>query len=98
MNAATNTWVPVAGCGGTPGALNVPIMEALSVTGQNALAPLSQTPDMALMLLIINGRVFMPLGASPPFAVSGAQITWTSSLFSFAPGDEVNAVYTYTGG
>lgn len=70
-------------------------MDNLLVTALNTVSPLSRIPNMQLFLMIVNGSVFAPVGASPPFTVSGDQITWSSSLYDLNLGDSVVAVYTY---
>lgn len=70
-------------------------MDALTITVANTFPPLSLTPNLNLFLLIINGSVFTPVGASPPFSVSGTTITWTSLLYAVNPGDSVVAVYSF---
>ena len=75
-----------------------PIMqEPLTILTANVLPPLSHTPVGGLMQLIVNGRVFCPVGTQPPFTVSGNAITWTSTIWSIAPGSDVIAVYSYAG-
>ena len=76
-----------------------PISEAISVTGVNALAPLSQTPagQASSVMLSVNGRGFFNVGSPPDFSVSGNAITWLSSEYSVSPGDDVVASYFYGG-
>ena len=91
-----NEWVAVAGCGATP-MQTYEFMEALTVTAPNTLSALTYPPDGGSIMLVNNGRTFMPVGTPPPFSVSGQTITWLSTIYGLAPGDEVNVAYTYLG-
>lgn len=99
-----NAWVQIPGCTvatpspGPSGGSNL-AMEAVTVTGLNTAAPLTlQTPDGLFFQLVINGTVFAPLGATPPFSIAGQQITWLSSTYGFNTSDTVVAFYSYGGG
>ena len=91
-----NEWMPVAGCAGVA-MQTFEFMEALTVTAPNTLSLLTHAPDGGSILLVVNGRTFMPVGAPPPFLVGGQTITWLSTIYGLAPGDEVNVSYTYLG-
>ena len=71
--------------------------EALTVTAANTLSNLAYAPTGAKTQLIVNGIVYMPNGASPPFTVSGKAITWSAANagFPLATTDEVKAAYAY---
>ncbi len=75
----------------------LPISEAISISGVNVLAPLSQTPASNAVTLSVNGRGFFNVGSPPDFSVSGNAITWLSSTYSVSPGDDVVASYFYIG-
>ena len=75
----------------------LPISEAVPVIGVNALGHLSQTPASNAVTLSVNGRSFFNVGSSADFSVSGNAITWLSSIYSVAPGDDVVASYFYFG-
>jgi hypothetical protein len=70
-------------------------MEALPVTVLNTLPNLTNAPNGALIMLAVNGAVFMPVGPSPPFSVSGKTITWLSTSVTITPGATVAVSYTY---
>jgi hypothetical protein len=70
-------------------------MEQLTVSATNTLSALSLAPNNNLMVLIVNGAVFLPVGSPQAFSVSGTTITWLSSIFSLNVGDSVFAIYTY---
>ena len=72
--------------------------EPVTVTGANAFAPLTYAPVDALttMEVIVNGRVFSGCSTSAAFNVVGKILTWTSSLYSVVPGDEVIARYRFS--
>ena len=72
---------------------SVTTMNALTIVTRNVIPPLPRVPSGGLMQLIVNGRVFCPVGSSPPFSVTGATITWLSTAWSVMPGDEVIACY-----
>jgi hypothetical protein len=74
------------------------IAEPVAVTAANALAPLSQIPldGDSTMELIVNGRVFAGCASPKHFTVLGKQITWASTLYGVAPGDEVIARYRFS--
>lgn len=78
----------VAGTGGFK-------MEELPITLLNTFPLLSDTPNSTFFQLVVNGRVFVPVGPSPPFSVTGTQITWLSTEYSVYPGNTVVAVYTH---
>jgi hypothetical protein len=92
-----NEWVSIPGCGAVVITGSPIQMDALTVIGPNVASPLTQTPDMMFCMMVINGQVFMPIGASPPFSVSGTTITWLSTIYGFNIGDTVNAAYTWGG-
>lgn len=77
----------------------LPITEAVAVTSENMLAPLSQTPSVLTdaITLSVNGRNFFSVGSPPDFSVSGNTITWLSSTYSVAVDDDVVASYFYIG-
>jgi hypothetical protein len=87
--------------GGSPGSENAPIynimMESLTISTLNTFPALTYAYEPGSFQLIVNGYSFAPVGASPPFSVSGSAITWSSSIYSVLPGDSVVAVYSYTG-
>jgi hypothetical protein len=93
-----NAWTPIAACApaATPsgGGSSSLFMEMVEVTLPNTLAHLTNTPDGAFIMLVLNGRTFLPLGTSPPFSVAGQVITWLSTVWGLAPGDEVNVAYS----
>jgi hypothetical protein len=70
-------------------------MEALTVTTLNTLSNLTHTPLGNFIELIVNGRIFLPVGTSPPFSFTGTVITWLSTIYSLNPGDDVAVTYTY---
>ena len=106
-----NQWTPVEGCssggewGGDGGCAGggatamLPISEAVAVSGMNALAPLSHIPAplATSVTLMVNGRGFFNVGSLPDFSLSGAAITWLSTIYSVSPGDDVVASYFYMG-
>lgn len=71
--------------------------EALTVTAANTVSNFTYTPTGAKTQLIVNGVVYMPIGASPPFTVSGKVITWSAANagFALATTDEVKVAYAY---
>jgi hypothetical protein len=69
-------------------------MEMVEVTLPNTLAQLTKTPDGVFIMLVLNGRTFLPLGPLPPFSVAGQVITWLSTVWGLVPGDEVNVAYS----
>lgn len=88
---------------GTPGSIVINggtfseiMMEEIIITSVNTFPPLSQTYSGKIFLLIVNGYTFVPVGASPPFSISGKNITWLSTIWSVNPGDSVVAIYYYT--
>jgi hypothetical protein len=94
MSVAFNQWTPVASCGGAPTVIDVTI-ERLAIAVANVLPPLANTPTGAMFLLVVNGTVFTPVDLNPAFSLSGAIVTWTSSLYSVGPADNVVAIYNY---
>lgn len=69
--------------------------EQLTVTATDTLASLSHPVAAAFSMLVVNGQVFMPVGSSPAYSISGMTITWLiGSTYSLNPGDTVIAVYT----
>lgn len=76
-------------------------MDALSVSGTNSFSALAHTPAYqtgstpGLFMLIVNGQVLVPAGASPPFSVSGTAITWLSTTYNVTSYDTVVAIYSY---
>ena len=72
-------------------------MEPLTVTNHNTVSALTYQPNGDTLMLIVNGRTFIPRGASPPFTNSGKNIVWLSTKYSINFGDDVKAVYTYFG-
>jgi hypothetical protein len=71
-------------------------MEALVPTALNTLPALTHTPDGNLILLVLNGVAFLPVGASPPFSVTDQTINWLSAIYSISPGDDVSVAYSYS--
>jgi hypothetical protein len=69
--------------------------EPVTVTGTNAVAPLKYAPDGSILLLFVDGRAFVAVGAHAAFSVNGNQITWTSAAFTILPTSEVICVYTH---
>lgn len=68
--------------------------QALTVSALNTISPLVGSPDGDVVLLEVNGLAFAPLGLSPPFVLSGNNITWLSAVYSVNPGDTVNAIFS----
>jgi hypothetical protein len=91
-----NAWTQIDACApaASPTATASLFMEALAVTAPNTLSSLTKTPDGAFIMLVLNGRTFLPLGTPPPFSVAGQVITWLSTVWGLAPGDEVNVAYS----
>lgn len=69
--------------------------EQLNVLSNNVLSELTYPYAGNIFQLIVNGRIFMPLGSSPPFSVSEKVVTWLSTIFSLTTNDEVNAIYSF---
>lgn len=67
-------------------------LEICTITATNALAPLSIAPDGNVVILFLNGVAHF----TTDFTVSGKQITWTSTIFSFVSGDNVFCLYTHS--
>lgn len=67
-------------------------LEVCTVTGVNTLAPLLLTPDGNVIIVFLAGVAHI----TPDFTVSGNQITWTSAVFGFVPGDVVFCLYTHS--
>jgi hypothetical protein len=97
----TNTWVPLPGCSSAPGTVGPGgsnmFMEQVVVTAPSTLAVLTNTPDMSVMALFVNGTAFFPIGSGAAFSVTGNQVTWTSPTYGLASSDYVVAVYSFTG-
>lgn len=72
------------------------VMQQLTVTATNTFSALSQTPNMALFILFVNGQPFFPVGTTPDFTVVGVTISWLSTTFGVAPGSRAFAVYTWS--
>jgi hypothetical protein len=70
-------------------------MENLTIATANTVPTLAHAPVGGFVTLAVNGAVFMPVGAPPPFTVSGPAITWASTVWSLNPGDVVSAAYAY---
>jgi hypothetical protein len=95
-----NQWVQTSGCGGVSVVGGPIAMEAVTITDVNTAAPLvcaNGFPDGNFTMLVVNGMVFLPVGTSPPFSISGAQITWLSTIWGMNPGDTVAIAYSYGG-
>jgi hypothetical protein len=71
-------------------------MEALVIAAPNTLPTLTHTPDGGFIMLTVNGKVFMPVGASPPFSVAGQAITWLSAIYAINVIDTVAVAYSYS--
>jgi hypothetical protein len=89
--------VPTGVAPAPPTSSNNFAMDALSIVALNVIPNLSHVPSGGLMQIIVNGRVFCPVGEQPPFSYSGVQITWLSTIWAVVPGDEVVAVYSRAG-
>ena len=88
-------WTPVTPCAPsvTPSAAgSAVLMEQLTVSAPNTLSNLSQLPDGALFLLIVNGVTLTPLDS---FTLSGEMIVWGTGPFGVNLGDTVIAVYSH---
>jgi hypothetical protein len=70
-----------------------PISELLTIATINTLPNLSFTPRGSFILLIVNGLSFLPVGSPPPFSVAGNVLTWSSTIYSLNPGDNVAVGY-----
>ena len=81
----------------TPSPLSATLeMEQLTIATLNTFPLLTYAPIVGGFIVVtVNGRPFMPLGSSPPFSVSGKQITWLSTIYSVVPASEVNVTYEY---
>jgi len=79
----------------SPGPGENVIMELLTVISTNTLSPLSHVADGNLMMLVVNGGTYLPIGPSPAFTYSGTSVSWTSPSFSISTTDVVYAIYTY---
>jgi hypothetical protein len=86
------TWVALSSSGGGGG--SVIGMESLTISTPNVIPNLSFSYNNSMFLLIVNGYAFAPVGASPPFSVSGNVVTWLSTMYGVNPGDDVVAVYS----
>lgn len=85
-----------AGPTGPTGSLSGSVfMQKLTISVANTFPALTYTYAPGMFLLVINNQTFVPTGASPPFSVSGKTITWSSTLYGVAVGDDVSAIYTY---
>ena len=73
-----------------------PVIQALTVTGTNALSALTGAYDGRYMLLFVNGGTYTDHDASPLFSISGSTVVWNSANagFSLHTGDRVTALYT----
>lgn len=98
-----NEWITIDACvcpppsgGGDEGMAVTPVIEAVVVTGVNALAPLAHVPLPNPVTLMVNGRGFFPVGSPPDFSVSGNIITWLSTIYAVSPSDDVVALYYYS--
>jgi hypothetical protein len=69
--------------------------QTIAVTAANTLAAIPTTPQGLFFLLLVNGQAFLPVGASPPFTVSGTTITWSAANagIALATGDLVQLLY-----
>ena len=80
----------------TQGASSVEVNEKLAVTSTNTLAATSSSVGFASRTkLNVNGKVETPLGASPPFTVSGTTITWNSVNAGYALETTDDVTITY---
>ena len=68
--------------------------ELLTILATNSVPSLSFAPDGQMTFLFVNGRAFAQVAGA--FSVNGVVVTWTSTIFSINPGDEVVACYTYS--
>ena len=71
--------------------------EALIVTAPNTLSALSRVPDGFVFTLTVEGRPFYPIAPDPAFTFDGKTITWISTIYSLAVGNEVIAFYSSGG-
>ena len=71
--------------------------EALIVTAPNTLSDLSRAPDGFVFTLTVEGRPFYPIAPDPAFSFDGKTITWISTTYSLAVGNEVIALYSSGG-
>jgi hypothetical protein len=69
--------------------------DILTITAPNTLPLLSQRPNEQVFTLFVEGRPFFLGTSNPAFTLFGNQITWISSIYSIAPGNEVVAQYTF---
>jgi hypothetical protein len=69
--------------------------QTIAVTAANTLAAIPTTPQGLFFLLLVNGQAFLPVGASPPFTVSGTTITWSAANagIALATSDLVQLLY-----
>ena len=67
--------------------------ELLAITTQDVIPTLTAQPDGQMTFLFLNGLAFSAVAGD--FTVSGRTITWTNTIYSVNPGDEVVACYTY---
>jgi hypothetical protein len=81
--------------GGTGSAGGAMQEDILTIATLNVLPPLSKTPNGEVFTLFVQGRPFFLGVASPAFSLSGNVITWTSTIYSVAPGNEVVAQYSF---
>ena len=69
-------------------------MEQKPITILNQIPPLTKVANGTLFLLIVNGQTFSLIDQTPAFSVSGANVTWLSTIYSVNPGDNVIAMYS----
>ena len=88
-------WVPMPSPPGSTATGSAFAMETLTVTASNVLSSLTHASAGDFIELVVNGRVFLPVGSPASFSVAGTVVTWRSSIYSLNPGDDVSVVYTY---
>lgn len=95
-NGFSTSWMQI---GNVTPALPPVNLEQLTVTTINVVPVLANnvTPG-GVIILVINGNVFLPIGSSPPFSVLNNQITWLSTIYTLVPGTLIDVVYQYGSG
>ena len=84
---------------GPPGGLDATTQDVLAITTANVIPPLSLAPNGQVLILYVEGHP-LPRDSAPMPAFHlwrAATLTWTSTLYSVQPGNEVIALYTADG-
>jgi hypothetical protein len=82
--------------GGGPGLPYLHVtMELMTVTGTNQINNFQYAPNGELTIIVIDGKMFFPIGSDPDFSVSGNAITWLNEEYSLLPTSNVISIYSY---